>query len=375
MKHNEDVVFRWARTHGLELAPHGKTTMAPALWGRVIDAGAWALTLATLWQVQCARAHGVDRIILANPLVDPGGLRWIRAELRHDPELSFTCWVDSPATVEAMSPPLDDPHPPPIDVVIELGFDAGRTGARDVETALRTARIASECDYLRVVGVGGYEGILAHDRDTYGVARVDAYLHQVRELHHALRESKFYGINRPIITVGGSAFPDRVAAIVGDLSDEADIVLRSGAFQLHDDVFYDGITPFGREVDGERLQSAVHLWARVLSRPEPGLALLDAGRRDAPFDSGLPVVQRVQGLTHAESARLLLDAEITELNDQHAYLVLGTHVGIDDLPVGSVVRLGVSHPCSAMDRWRVIPLLEDADSAEPSTAAAVTTWF
>lgn len=39
--HNEDTVFGWAAREGVRLAPHGKTTMAPALWQRLLDAGAW----------------------------------------------------------------------------------------------------------------------------------------------------------------------------------------------------------------------------------------------------------------------------------------------------------------------------------------------
>src|SRR3982751_6208191 len=37
----------WCRDRGLALAPHGKTTMAPALWQRQLAAGAWGITVAT----------------------------------------------------------------------------------------------------------------------------------------------------------------------------------------------------------------------------------------------------------------------------------------------------------------------------------------
>ena len=37
------------------------------------------------------------------------------------------------------------------------------------------------------------------------------------------------------------------------------------------------------------LTAALQVWAQVLSTPEPGLAILGAGKRDLPFDLGLPV--------------------------------------------------------------------------------------
>ena len=64
--------------------------------------------------------------------------------------------------------------------------------------------------------------------------------------------------------------------------------------------------------------------------------------------------------------------EITALNDQHAFLRLadGATVG-----VGEVVRLGLSHPCTAFDKWRVVAVLDDPDAADPRVIGAVATCF
>src|SRR5690606_27196170 len=71
LTHNTRVMGEWASASGVRLAPHGKTTMAPQLWADQLAAGCWAITLATGWQVQLARAFGVRRIVLANSLLDP----------------------------------------------------------------------------------------------------------------------------------------------------------------------------------------------------------------------------------------------------------------------------------------------------------------
>jgi D-serine deaminase-like pyridoxal phosphate-dependent protein len=79
------------------------------------------------------------------------------------------------------------------------------------------------------------------------------------------------------------------------------------------------------------------------------------GKRDAPFDEGLPVprqIRRGDGATGpADGLR------VTRLNDQHAYLQVPD--GSSLIP-GDLVRFGISHPCTAFDKWRAIPVVDDA---------------
>jgi D-serine dehydratase len=92
----------------------------------------------------------------------------------------------------------------------------------------------------------------------------------------------------------------------------------------------------------------------VLSCPEPGLAIAGFGKRDAPYDIELPVVRAV----HRGTAALPDDGlEITALNDQHAFV----HDPAGSLRVGDVLRCGISHPCTAFEKWPLIPVLDDAD--------------
>src|SRR5262245_60902527 len=98
MSHNVAAMASWAADRGMGLAPHGKTTMAPQLWRRQLDAGAWGITLATPWQAQIARHYGVRRIMLANALVGSVSMAWLTDELSSDPDFEFYCWADSVAT-------------------------------------------------------------------------------------------------------------------------------------------------------------------------------------------------------------------------------------------------------------------------------------
>ena len=111
--------------------------MAPQVWARQLEAGAWGITLATPWQVQLARSFGVGRIMLANAIVDPAALAWLAAELDADPSFEFFSWADSVQTVQLMDSILaSTPNGRPVNVIVELGGPGGRTGARSLESAL-----------------------------------------------------------------------------------------------------------------------------------------------------------------------------------------------------------------------------------------------
>lgn len=359
LDHNIAAMAEWTRDAGLLLAPHGKTTMAPALWQRQLDAGAWGITVANLPQLRVARAFGVRRVMYASTLLDPAGLAWLSGELDGHPRFEFVSWVDSVRSVELMDEALRPARSRrPVDVCVELGGPNGRTGVRDDGDAREVAAAVSKARKLRLVGIGGYEGALAHDASERSRASVDAYLRRLADLYRGLE----YEVDEPIATVGGSAFFDQVAEVLGGLGGH--IVLRSGAYIIHDDGFYRDISPFARDtVAGAPLRSAMHAWGRVLSRPEPALALLDVGKRDVPFDEGLPVPQLIRGKGPLEGAR------VTALNDQHAFL--------RDSPaeVGDVVRLGLSHPCTALDKWTMIPVVDDAGADRPVVVDYVRTWF
>ncbi|WUN35646.1 alanine racemase [Kitasatospora sp. NBC_00315] len=367
LEHNLRTMAAWCAEAGVALAPHGKTTMAPALWKAQLDAGAHGITLANLPQLRVARAFGVARVQLANTLLDPAGLGWLAAELDADPGFAFTSWVDSTESVRLMDLALRAAGARrPVEVLVELGGPGGRTGARTVPEAVEVAEAVRRAPTLRLAGIGGYEGALAHDASEAGLGAVRRYLHQLEALHHELADR--YESEQPVVTAGGSAYFDTVAEILRPFAG-AGAVLRSGAYLAHDDGFYRGISPLARGA-GTPLRSALHGWARVVSHPEPQLSLLDAGKRDLPYDEGMPEPQSVRGVDGTVSP-VGSGARVERLNDQHAFLVGAGALA----PVGAVVRLGLSHPCTAFDKWTLIPVLDDADSPAPRVVDLIRTYF
>src|SRR5665647_3398677 len=103
---NLSTMSRWCAQAGLSQAPHGKTTMAPALWRDQLLAGCWAITVANEPQLRVARGAGVPRVIVANLFLRPAGLTWLAGELAADPGFEFMCWVDSVEAVQIMDAAL-----------------------------------------------------------------------------------------------------------------------------------------------------------------------------------------------------------------------------------------------------------------------------
>ncbi|WP_297557083.1 alanine racemase [Microbacterium sp.] len=359
MTANVATMAQWCAERGLALMPHGKTTMAPALWKRQRDAGALGITFATMGQVRTARDLGADSVMLANAAVDRPALAWLAQELA-DPGFRFVSWADSVATVETMEAALlSTAIPRPVDVCVELGGEGGRTGARSIAEAVRVAERIAASSVLRLAGVAGYEGSLAHDRSPAALAAVRAYLQSQLELHSAI--TPLYDAGELFVTAGGSAYFDVVADVWGATArdDRTHFTLRSGAYIVHDDGFYRGISPFDEGAvqaeDSPRFLNAMHAIARVVSAPEPGLALVDAGKRDLPYDEGLPIPRSwSRGVAGPWQP---LHGEVSAMNDQHSYVR-----SEQSLAIGSVVRLGLSHPCTAFDKWRVLPVVESAGS-------------
>jgi D-serine deaminase-like pyridoxal phosphate-dependent protein len=345
LRHNLTAMAGWCRDRGVELAPHGKTHMAPQLFARQLDAGACGITAATLSHVRTYRAFGVRDVVLANELVDAAGLRWLAAELDANPDFSMVCWVDSVRGVELMTAALAGAQRP-VDVCVEVGMPGGRTGCRGPAAVDEVARAAAASPRLRLVGVAGYEAALGHDITPDALAAVIGYLRELRDA--ALRLAPLFETDRVIVTAGGSTYFDAVADV---LSGDWRTIVRSGAYLTHDDGLYARTSPLRTA-----LQPALQVWAQVVSCPEPGLAILTMGRRDVSFDQDLPVPLG------------LADSVVTKLNDQHAYLRLG---GDDSVEVGSWLGFGISHPCTVFDKWQLIPELD----ADDRVVGLIRTYF
>ncbi|WP_406725783.1 amino acid deaminase [Streptomyces sp. GD-15H] len=365
LEHNLELMETYAARHGLAFAPHGKTSMAPQLFRRQIEHGAWGITLAVPHQVRVARAFGVRRVFVANEVVDAAALRWISGELDADPDFRFVCYVDSVRGVELMNAALAG-SARPVDVVIELAAGEGaRTGVRTEAECASVADAVAGARGLRLVGVAGYEGEVP-DADP---ERVRAWLRRLVALAVDFdKAGRFAGLDEILVSAGGSAWFDAVADVfaeIPELSLPALKLLRSGAYVSHDDGHYRAVTPFNRVPEEGALEPAFRLWTQIVSRPSAEQAFANAGKRDAAYDLDLPFAQVVR---RDGAERPATGVSVVSLSDQHAWLRTTPEA---DLEVGDWLGLGLSHPCTSFDKWVLIPVAE----ADGTVVDYIRTFF
>ena len=360
LEHNLEVMAALARRERFLLAPHVKTTMCPQLIRRQLDAGAWGVTVATVAQARVAAKTGAARILIANEVLAHPDAKWL---VSVSDSVEVMCLVDSVDGVEVLNAALDAARcQQQLGVLVEVGAAGGRAGVRTFADALEVARAVGAANHLRLLGVEGYEGAVGSRRSAAELATVDAYLDELRQTTVKLADHGCFDGDEPIlVSAGGSKFFDRVIELLGPRADfsghQTALVLRSGCYVVHDHGLYAAETPLGAGVaEAERLQPAVEVWAEVLSTPEPRLAIVGLGRRDASFDHGLPVLL---GVVRRDQQTLVRDVEgeITKLDDQHGYLSLTSESA--PLRVADRLAFGISHPCTTFDKWRQVLLLDD----------------
>ncbi|EST24068.1 hypothetical protein N566_25185 [Streptomycetaceae bacterium MP113-05] len=357
VEHNIRQLGLFSARHGLAFAPHGKTSMAPQLFDRQLAQGAWGITVAVPHQARVCRAYGVQRIFLANEVVDAAALRWAAAELDADPDFRLITYVDSVRGVELMDAALREAGAArPLDVVIELAAgDDARTGVRTIDGCAEIARALAGTATLRLVGVAGYEGEVPEADGE----RVRSWLRDLVSLAADLDRASAFGadVEEIVLSAGGSAWFDAVADVFAELPHFSRPVLkllRSGAYVSHDDRQYRDLTPFNRVPEEGELRAAFTLWTQVVSRPNQRQAFLNAGKRDAAHDLHLPVARVVRSARDG-AMRPAEGIDVVKLSDQHAWLETSEEAG--DLEVGDWVGLGMSHPCTIFDKWQLIPLV------------------
>ncbi|MFQ5954379.1 MAG: amino acid deaminase [Kiloniellales bacterium] len=379
LTHNGRWMASFLGRSGSTIAPHGKTTMSPQLFRRQLDDGAWAITVATVHQVQVCRHFGFNRIVLANQLVGQQAIRFVFDELRRDPEFDFYCLIDSVDGVAMLAEAArESPAWRPLNVLLEGGVGGGRTGCRDLEAALTVARaVKGAAPYLALRGIEGFEGVILADSVAERERKVGAFLDFLAGIATACAEENLFAPAPVILSAGGSAFYDMVVDRFKrvDLGCEMMVLTRSGCYLSHDSALYRRY--FARlkercnEVDagGEGPRPAIEIWAYVQSRPEPGKVILTMGRRDVSFDADMPVPEQwFRPSLHAAPEPIDPDCVVTHLNDQHAHMTVPPG---GPLRVGDMVAFGISHPCTTFDKWRLLFVVDE----NYTVTSAIRTFF
>jgi len=353
LTHNIAWMQRFADDHGAKLAPHGKTTMTPALFRRQLDAGAWGITLATAVQCAVAFEHGATRLLMANQLVGAPNMAIIAGLIERGAD--YYCLVDSAANVEALNR-FFAAQGLSLQVLVELGVPGGRCGVRSDPELEKLIDVIDAAPAVTLCGIEGYEGLIGGG---HAAGDIRAYGQKLVATVRKLRDAGAFANRKPIVTAAGSQWFDLIAEAFDqpDLRDHCTPVLRPGCYIVHDHRSYrDAMAEVKArhpELMGE-LEPALAVFAHVQSLPEPGLAVMAMGKRDISVDPDLPIPLQLH--RPGEPAQPMAGCRVRKVMDQHAMLVIPDDL---DLRIGDIVSFGASHPCLTFDKWRQVLRVDD----------------
>jgi D-serine dehydratase len=365
MRQNSAWMRRFTEACGVAIAPHGKTTMCPQIFAQQLADGAWGMTVANVHQLGICAGLGIRRVIIANQVVARNDVARMVELMRAHPGLTVYFLVDSPAQLERVAAAARAHDPArPLAALLEVGHAGGRTGTRSVDDAMALARAIAASGVVRLAGIECYEGLgISGDTERDG-RHVAGLVEAVHAVASACDRENLFAEDEIILSAGGSAVFDIVARDLPQrLSRPVRTILRSGCYVTHDSGTYERL--FERVLarsgepwqSGPGLQPALEVWSLVQSRPEPGLAILTMGRRDASYDIEMPrPLKWFREGTHAQPQAVPGEWRVEKLNDQHAYLRIPAGA---DVQVADLVGCGISHPCTTFDKWQLLMEVDD----------------
>jgi D-serine dehydratase len=377
LAHNPAWMRDFTTSTGVLLAPHGKTTMAPQIFAQQLAAGAWGITVANVQQLGICARFGVRRVIMANQLLGATEVATVIRLREAHPDLEFHFLIDSLAQLSGIeATAAGQTMSRKLTALVELGVPGGRTGCRSFDEAMTVARAIAASKIVALSGLECYEGLQVNGDSARDTAMVGALMQRVKDVALACDAEKLFVGTSIILTAGGSAAFDIVARELPlRLSRPVLTILRSGCYVTHDSGFYNRMLEQVKARSGAAwqtragLQPALEVWSRVQSCPEPGLAILTMGKRDASFDLDLPVpTKRYRTGVDAAPQPVPASWKITGMNDQHAYL---SAAAADAPHVGDLVGCGISHPCTTFDKWRALFTVDD----DYRVTGAIRTFF
>jgi D-serine deaminase-like pyridoxal phosphate-dependent protein len=348
LEHNIQRMASYCKSLGFELAPHVKTPMSPQIAERQIAAGAWGLTIANFNQARIMFEYGFKRLIIGNEVMEPTSIAEI-AKINGSGSGEIIFYIDSLAGLKIAQDSIAGVAQAKLNVFMEIGAVGGRAGIRNLDLLKTILDEIAKDERIFVRGVSGFEGAVpGGDRAGEGIEKLRVFLRHI--VAAARITAPYIRVDKIIISAGGSSFFDYVAEEFAKYEGDAHRILRSGGYVSHDHIHYEDLYPFMGAPDSERFYPALELWARVLSVPEPDLAILNFGKRDAgnDLDEPLPISKFAGKPTPFKG-------EIEKLNDQHAFMKITP----GSVVVGDIIGCGISHPCTNFDKWQLLPLVND----------------
>lgn len=257
-----------------KLRPHFKSHKCTTIARLQMKAGGVGITCAKLGEAEVVADAGIRNILIANQIVGPLKIRrLIDLCRRADPIVA----VDSADNVRELAGSAVAAGVR-IGVLVEVDVGMGRCGVAPGQPTLELACLVVSSAGLRFEGLQGYEGHCVDLRDEG--ERVEKTRQSLKLLVETRRLIERSGLSVNIVSGGGTG----TYTITGDYEGVDEV--QAGSYAAMD-WWYGDIRP--------EFQQAMSILTTVISRPNPGLVILDVGRKGFGAEWGAPRVKNLPG--------------------------------------------------------------------------------
>jgi 3-hydroxy-D-aspartate aldolase len=265
---------------------HAKTHKCPDVARRQIAAGAVGVCCQKVSEAEAMVAGGVADVLVSNEIV---GARKLERLAALAGRARIGVCVDDAGNVRDLQAAAQRAGVT-IDTYLELEVGMRRCGVAPGAPAVELARAVVASPHLRFAGLHAYHGRAQHIRsaEERRAVIVTAARH-VKDTKAMLEQA---GIACPIVTGAGTG----TFMLEVELGAWDEIQPGSYAFMDHDYARNEWAPPM------PRFEHALFVIATVMSRPDPALAILDAGLKASSVDSGMPAIWERPGLTYAHAS-------------------------------------------------------------------------
>ena len=303
-----------------KLRPHIKTHKLPLIAHRQIEAGAIGITCAKLGEAKIFLEAGIRNVLIGNEIV---GKEKIERLVHLAGYGDLICSVDNLDNAREISEAAGRVGRR-MSVLVDINVGLNRCGVQPGKPALELVQKVTQLKHLTFRGIMGYEGGLF-------INDLEGKKKKCMECNQKLVETKDLieknGFRVEIVTAGGS----NTFNLTGFYPRITDIQVGSYVTMDAHNKFY-----------GLDFEQAITVMATVISRPEKGRAVTDAGMKSLSTDEGLPI-SKTPGIV------------LSKLNEEHGHLAIENPD--HGLKAGDKIEIIPSHGCTTIplyDRYVVI---------------------
>ena len=298
---NLDRMAAETTARGLRLRPHAKTHKSAEVGKAQIARGAVGLCCQKVSEAEALADGGIGDLLVTNQVAGARKLARLAALARR---VRLGVCVDDAGNLAELAKAAAEANAQ-IDVLVEIDVGAGRCGLRAPEAVVPLAQRIVASSHLRFAGLQAYNGTAQHlRRPEDRQAAIAAAAVITRQALAALAAAGLC-----CETVGGAGTGTYAYEMAEGLWTE----LQPGSYCFMDADYAANGTPPAYE-------QSLTVLATVMSAPEAGFVVCDAGHKACAIDSGLPRLA-----SHP-------DVALTGASDEHGNIALpaGLTLAVDD---------------------------------------------